>query len=324
MALAMFGAITIQMPAAVQSFWHRTSGGLRDSHFAIFALGAGSALIVGACVSPVLISFLGLAVSGGDVALGAALMAAVAAGMGMPLLAVALGGGHYLPRAGRWMTAVKHGIGILLLGTAIYLLGALPAVPVLMLWAVYLACIAIYLWHKAGMIQHRTRTIVKTASIGLCVWAAAAMVGGIGGGRDLFAPVAWHGQPELASTFMRVASLRELDARLADAAAENKLAVLDYYADWCVDCVRMENTTLRDARVRELLAAEFIALQVDVSNPRDKNSAALKSRYGVYGPPAVLFFDRNGRPIRDAHFYGYIDAARFYTLIAGLANETQQ
>ena len=88
MALSMFGFFTLQMPSFIQTKWHSKTRGLGGSLPVVLVLGAVSALIVGACVSPVLISFLGLAVSSGDPWIGAWMMVAMALGMGVPLLAL--------------------------------------------------------------------------------------------------------------------------------------------------------------------------------------------------------------------------------------------
>ena len=75
----------------------------------------------------------------------------------------------------------------------------------------------------------------------------------------------------------------ELEREFARAAAAGKFVLLDYYADWCADCARMKKTTFRDARVAALLDADFVALQVDVTDPRDAGGKALKKRFGVFG-----------------------------------------
>ncbi|MGR3983695.1 MAG: protein-disulfide reductase DsbD family protein, partial [Gammaproteobacteria bacterium] len=137
MALSMFGLFTLEMPAAIRTAVHARTAGLRGALPAVFVLGAASAVIVGACVSPVLIAFLGVAVAAGDAWLGAQLMTAMALGMGVPLLAFGIGAGHWLPRAGKWSVAVNRAFGVMLVAVAIYLLGALPAVPVLWLWAAF-------------------------------------------------------------------------------------------------------------------------------------------------------------------------------------------
>ena len=60
----MFGLYQLQVPSFIQSRLQQRLEGVRGGSVAsVFILGAISALIVGACVSPLLISMLGVAIS---------------------------------------------------------------------------------------------------------------------------------------------------------------------------------------------------------------------------------------------------------------------
>jgi thiol:disulfide interchange protein DsbD len=85
--------------------------------------------------------------------------------------------------------------------------------------------------------------------------------------------------------------------------------MLDFYADWCVSCKEMERNAFSDAKVQAKLKNALI-LQADVT----ANSAAdlaLLRRYQLFGPPAILFFDKQGRELADARVTGYQDAEQF-------------
>jgi len=102
LALSMFGFYEIQMPSAIQSRLHMRSQDVKGgSMFGTFFLGMLSALIVGACVTPLLMLVLGIAIQSGDAVLGASMMFAMAWGMGVVLITVGVGAGHLLPKAGR-------------------------------------------------------------------------------------------------------------------------------------------------------------------------------------------------------------------------------
>src|SRR5205814_9638342 len=105
---------------------NRAKHWLAGEFIGVFLLGLVSALIVGACVSPVLVSVLGAAMAARDPWLGAGAMFALAHGQGAVLIAVGVGEGALLPKAGAWMNNVKYVFGVLLLAVAIYLLGFLP------------------------------------------------------------------------------------------------------------------------------------------------------------------------------------------------------
>lgn len=326
----MFGLFEIQMPSFIQSNLQQRSAGIQGgSTFTVFILGAVSALIVGACVSPVLISFLGLAISKGDPTLGALTMFAMALGMGVPLILLGLGAGHLLPKAGMWMDKVKYVFGVLLIAVAIYLLGILPQVPVLLLWAAFFIIIGIYLGATQSLPEDSNgwRKLFKGIGTLLLAWGVFALIGGFYGERDPLKPLPatlFSGggvattSAEPIHLFTNVATEAALDQQINAARQQGKGVMIDYYADWCVDCVRMEETTFSDPQVASTLTAKFTPLQVDVTDPNDEHGKALKKRYGVFGPPAILFIDANGQLIDGANFYGYKSPAEFLAHIEAL------
>ncbi len=336
MALAMFGVFTLQVPGAVQERLQRHTQSLVGSVPLVFLLGLASALIIGACVSPVLISVLGIAITSGSALLGAGLMFTMAIGMGLPLIALGVGAGYLIPRAGPWMEKVRQGFGVMLIALAIWFLGTLPQIPVLLLWGGFFIILSVF----AGAARRSDDTVSnwqrleKGVGIILLVWGIVAVVGGLTGQRDIFRPLppslfnsvpATGGSADAVRAeridepvFVRVSDPVELQRQLAVAKSENRKVLIDYYADWCVDCVRMEETTFSDPRVREKLKAGFVALQIDVTDPKDEAKKQLKREFGVFGPPATIFLDENGQALDDKGFYGYMDSEAFLALLSEL------
>ncbi|NKB63800.1 MAG: protein-disulfide reductase DsbD [Gammaproteobacteria bacterium] len=328
MSLGMFGVFNLQMPSSVQSRLQKTSGNMGGSIPLVFVLGLMSALIVGACVSPILISTLTIAVSQQDPVLGAQIMFAMALGMGVPLVALGFGAGYLIPRAGIWMDVVKNIFGIMLIAVAIYLLESVPEVPTLFLWGCFLVVLSIYL----GSLQSDSGTLTgrgkieKGIGIIFLVWGIIALIGAFLGQRDIFNPLPQslisqsktQGSKQNHFQFDRVNNSQELQIALTRANSENKHVIIDYYADWCTDCVRMEKTTFSDIQVQKILENEFVALQVDVTDPNDRERSALKKRFNVFGPPAVLFLDSAGNELKRHHFYGYKDTNEFLAILARL------
>ena len=327
MALSLFGLYTVQMPGFLQSRLAARSDRLAGGTFGmIFALGVVSALVVGACVSPLLISILSIAFLKGNPVLGGALMFSVALGMGVILICIGFGAGFLLPRAGPWMESVQRLFGFMLLAVAIYLLGAIPAVPVLLLWAILLIGAAGYIGSKSlSSLSHRTRQLGSGVALILVAWGVLALVGGFGGKRDILQPVTigWlqksdHSSSRSSATqelrFAQISGIKELDQHLASARAGDKPVLLDYYADWCTDCIRMKKTTFSDPRVVTALR-RFVVLQVDVTDPRLSDSRAVKQRFNVFGPPAILFFDATGTELSAHRLYGYRTADELLLLV---------
>lgn len=323
MALSMFGLFELTMPAAVQTRLQHRATGLKAGAFGgVFLMGMLSALIVGACVSPILISILGLAINRGDPLLGGLIMFAMALGMGLFLVAMGFGFGHVLPKAGPWMERVKHVFGIMLVGVAIYLLGAVPAVPVMYLWAGLFIATGFYLAGAApaGAVP---RAVWQVAAFLVFGWGVLAALGGVQGNRDILRPVdveALTGArtPGAHAEFRRVSDPDGLSRLMQSAGAQDKPVMIDYYADWCVDCVRMEKSTFREPEVARILNREFVLIQVDVTDPNDPGTRDIKQSHGVFGPPAMLFFNEQGTELRSLRRYGYMDGEEFLRHIAPL------
>lgn len=329
-ALSMFGLYEIHIPHAIQSFLHHHS--TRVHHKAkrwiggeflgVFLLGVFSAMIVGACVTPVLASTLAGAIATQDPVRGASIMFALANGQGAVLVAIGISEGLLLPRSGPWMNTVKHVFGVLLIAVAIYLLNALEEVPVLLLWGAFFIVCGVYLGATQALPKEASGWQYLWKGIGtlLLVWGVLALIGGFSGRRDILRPLpvnlastVWSGVNAGPATrdatplFQRLSTYRELNGQLIAAQRAGKPVILDYYATWCTDCVRMERSTLRDPRVRQAVARGFVALQADVTK-NDDDSRAMKQRFGVYGPPTMLFLKPDGSEAPGLRFSGYKSA----------------
>ena len=113
-------------------------------------------------------------------------------------------------------------------------------------------------------------------------------------------------RPAHAAGFTRVESITGLDAILK---VGHRPAVLDFYADWCGPCKQMERVTFSDPRVKQKLAA-LSALQADVTRNNDEDKGLLK-RFGLVGPPGIVFFDSSGREITALRVIGFQAPEKF-------------
>jgi len=319
LAFSMFGFYDITLPSFLHTKFTHASNRLTGGHLgAVAVMGALSAAIVSPCIAAPLAGALVYISQSRDVALGGTALFALALGMGVPLVVVGMSEGALLPRSGPWMKSVKRFFGFLMLGVAIWIVA--PAVPIvvqMLLWASLLIVGAMYLHALDPLPSHATDATRFWKGVGVISLLAgvALAIGAFSGHRDVLQPLAGFrttvGEAGPALRFERVRTLSELDARLKTASVP---VMLDFYADWCVSCKEMERFTFSDARVRGKLG-EMLLLQVDVTANNEEDKALLK-RFNLFGPPGIIFFDREGREIRGLRVIGYQPADRFLESLA--------
>jgi thiol:disulfide interchange protein DsbD len=328
LACSMFGLFDLQLPSAAQSWLAERSNHLRGGRLlGVFVMGVLSALIVGPCMAPPLAGALLFIAERGDVVLGGSALFAMALGTGVPLIGVGLSAGTLLPKAGPWMQAVKNFFGVVLLGVAIWIVSpVVPSVVQMVAWGVLLLVSAVYL-HAVDPLPVSAsgyRKLGKGVGIVCLVAGAAMLLGALSGGRDILQPlaglrlgaagaqaIAAAGGPVAGPAFERVDSSSALDARLA--VAKGTPVMLDFYADWCVSCKEMERFTFSDEKVRALMG-QFVLLKADVT-ANDAEHKVLLKRFSLFGPPGIIFFDRDGREIPGLRVIGFQNAERFAAVL---------
>ncbi len=313
LAFSMFGYYELQLPASWQNKLSTLSNKQKGGSLAgVIVMGFLSALIVGPCVAPPLAAAVLFISRSGDALIGGLALFAMGLGMGAPLLVIGTSQGKFMPRSGGWMNVVKAFFGLLLLGMAVWFLSRiLPEAVILFLWGLLLLAAAI-LWTgyaKDNGISPTAARFFDFLKIILLVLGIAMLIGALMGNGDPLKPLAGlqaghaGSEKKQSVSFRPIQSGDELDAVLAQS---TKPVMLDFYADWCTECKRMEKTTFHDpAVIREL--GDFMALKADVTEQTAQHKA-LMQRFGVIGPPATLFFDRHGRLLNRYNFFGYKDA----------------
>jgi thiol:disulfide interchange protein DsbD len=325
LSFSMFGFYELRLPQAIENRMVKTTNKLKGGQFlGVFVMGVISALIVSPCVAAPLAGALLYISQTRDIVLGGVALFALSIGMGVPLLLIGASAGHVLPKAGVWMTAVRNFFGILMLAVAIYIIA--PIIPTslqMILWSALLIIPAIYLHaldnlplDSATGRSHPWMRFWKGIGIMLLILGVAMLIGAISGAQSPLKPlsglsIASTSQNESHLPFIRVKNTAELDARVDD--AKGKIVMLDFYADWCTSCKEMELFTFSDKAVQKALT-DAIVLQADVTANTPEDLALLK-RFNLFGPPGIIFFNRNGQEIKTIRVVGFEDASNFLATV---------
>lgn len=328
LALSMFGLYELQLPGAIRdrlSNKLRQSGGLSGA----VAMGLLSALVVSPCVSAPLAGALIYISATGNALFGGLTLFALGLGMGIPLFALAIGGRHWLPKSGSWMSGVRSVFGVLLLGVAIWLLErVIPAQAVLFLWGTLLLGCGVSLGAFNNSPAGFSQKLQQTTGLFCLIYAACLIVGAAMGHQNPLKPLYSDRsssslmEKRQDSAFTTVTTLSELHNQLNLAAQRNQPAVIDVYADWCISCKIMEQTVFPDPLVAEQLAAVAL-IKLDITDNTREHQQFL-DQHQLFGPPALLFFDATGEELPALRSQGEVTAGKLHEKLTRLVGLTKK
>ncbi|MDF9904860.1 UNVERIFIED_ORG: thiol:disulfide interchange protein DsbD [Pseudomonas reinekei] len=321
-ALAMFGVFELKLPHAISSRLDRIAGRTEGgSLWGAAVLGVVSSLLVSPCVSAPLAGALLYISASGDALGGGLKLFMLGLGMGAPLLLVATGGAAWLPKSGPWLVYVKNAIGVLLLGLAVGLLSrVLPGQVTLLLLGLLAGGVGLFMGALEFVYKPPRKRLGQLLGMFLVFYALACWYGAFSGQTDPFNPIGQprivdnRGQEQTTSAWQTVSTPTDLDRALADARSSGTPLLLDWYADWCISCKVIEREVLDDPVVIERLKGyRLIRFDITASNAEQR---ALLDRYQLFGPPALMFFGKDGVERADVRVIGEISAKDFAERVA--------
>jgi thiol:disulfide interchange protein DsbD len=324
LALSMFGLFELQLPHGLQHRLHQISHQQKGGHVMGAALmGLLSALIVGPCLAPPLAGALIFIGQQGDPILGGSALFALSMGMGLPLLIIGTSAGTLLPKAGDWMDIIKSIFGVLMLALAIWMLERIiPSWISLLLWGGLLIISAVYLGalNSLKIDSSGWEKLWKGLGVILLIYGSLLMIGSSSGSQNIWQPLqafaanqqSTQDNPEHLN-FTQVTNLKDLKQQLSQS---NTITMLDFYADWCIDCKKMEVTTFKDSEVIKAFSNKN-ALQLDMTENTAAHQALLKELH-IFGPPTMLFFDSEGNEFRQHRLVGSVTATELLNHLANL------
>ena len=310
LAFSMFGYFEIKLPQSIQTKLNKTTDGKeKQGIIGVAIMGFLSALIVGPCVAPPLAGALVYIGQTGDAVLGGMALFVMSLGMGVPLLLIGLGAGRFMPKPGGWMENITKIFGIIMLGVAIWLLDRVLSPSIIMsLWALLFLATAIYLKTQSNM-------FAELASSVLFILGVVLLVGLISGSTNPLKPL----EKLTASTnvikedkliFHKIKNISELELAIKNS---NKPVMLDFWASWCVSCKELEEITFKDKEVMKKLQ-NFTLLTADITKNNDEDKA-LQKMFGVVGPPALIFWDKDKKEVNSSKIVGYKNPKEFLEIL---------
>ena len=217
------------------------------------------------------------------------------------------------------MVAVKNAFGFMMLGLGVWMMSRmLPGEVTLALWGILIFMAGVYLGGLTTLTSDSLGVQKLGKGFGLLtiIYGAVLLLGSLAGSNSMLRPLAAFnasGGTYVAEhrglEFQRIKTTADLDAAIAVAATQGKSAMLDFYADWCVSCIEMEEYTFTDAGVQDALS-NTVLLQADVTANDDEDQALLQ-RFGVFGPPTIIFFGADGVQRQGFEVVGYMKAKDF-------------
>ncbi|MDQ1337640.1 MAG: thioredoxin:protein disulfide reductase [Campylobacterota bacterium] len=313
LALSMFGFYELKLPdsfvAKISSNRHTNRSGFAG----VAIMGFLSALIVGPCVAAPLAGALVYIGQTGDALLGGAALFAMSIGMGLPLILVGVSAGRFMPKPGGWMTIISAVFGVMMLLVAVWMLErVVDSYIIILLYSMIGIGFAVYF----GAFDRDAHLFRRISSIIIFIYSAALFIGALGGSTSMTKPLEFLRQSSSASSeavksshlkFEKIKSISELDKVLE--ANRGKKIMLDFSAEWCAVCKELDKKTFSNEAIKAKLG-EFVLIQADVTE-NNQEQKELSKKYGVFGPPVLLFFDKELNVVEPKTIVGFIGPDEF-------------
>ncbi|MCF6193964.1 MAG: protein-disulfide reductase DsbD [Kangiellaceae bacterium] len=324
LSLSMFGFYELQLPAGMRNKLTNVSNSQESGTLAgAAAMGVLSALVVSPCVTVPVAGVLLYIAQTGDAVIGGAALYSLAVGMGIPLLLVGVGGGKLLPKAGGWMNSVKAAFGVGMIGMALYITKHLiPETLNMVLWSVLLIVTATFMGALSN-VEANIAKLWKGIGMFIFIYGLLLMVGASMGNVELLKPLkglsvgsSSHTNSGMAQAtvesenrFIRIKSIADVERYVAEANAQGKSVMFDFFAVSCTACYEFEELVFPHPEVVKALS-NAVLIQADVT-ANDAEDKALMKHFGVLGLPSILFFDKNGYEDKRLREIGFEEADIF-------------
>jgi thiol:disulfide interchange protein DsbD len=293
MAIGMCGVFSLQLPQFIMNISPK-----QESVPGSFGFGIMTAVLSTPCTAPFMGAAAAWAATQKNPPLILIVFAAIGIGMALPYLVLAAFPKltKKMPRTGPASELIKQVMGLLMLAAAAYFVGvglsgllvSPPDPPSLMYWwvvAAFSAMAGAWLIWRTVRIAHDPLHRILFGAVGLLVIAISAFIALRMTDKG---PIDW--------TYYTA-------QRFADAKREGKVVVMEFTAEWCLNCKALEQSVLRDSRVVKLLGSDGVApIKVDLTGNNVDGNAMLRDvdRLTI---PLLVVFSPDGREIFKGDYY---------------------
>ncbi len=292
MAVGMFGYFSVRLPQSIYMINPQ-----QDSLKGSFALGILAAILSTPCTAP----FMGAAAAWAATQaplITLSTFTAIGAGMALPYLVLSAVPNlvNRMPKTGPASELIKQVMGLFMLAAAAYFIGvgisallsSPPNPPSKMFWWPVMVLIAAGgAWLAIRTLQLASQKAIKIIFVGLGLILIALPLWGAVRLADK-GPIDWiHYTPE----------------RFEEALKNKKVVVMDFTAEWCLNCKALEESVLHNRQVINALSKEsVIPMKVDITG----NNPAGKIKLKVVGSltvPLLVVFAPDGQTVFKSDFY---------------------
>lgn len=306
LALSMFNMYEFRLP----SFLTNLAGGRKSGFVGTFLMGLTVGFVAAPCVGPFVIGLLTYVGEKGNVFLGFWMFFALALGLGLPFLFLAIFSGSIdrLPRSGAWMVWIRSIFGFILLSMAIYFLH--PLFPNDLFYHMTLAltmCLGgIYMaWIEPTKLGGKVFSVIRNL-VGVAFFVAALIIGVTG--------IQAHMHKMLVESDLQAGISHQegeiqwfafSEDKLKEAKAQSKPVLIDFHADWCIPCKEMDKFTFSESEVIEM-SRNFMMLKMDMTTRNNPNYHNIKKKFQIIGVPTLVFLRPDGKEAKGLRIIEFV------------------
>ena len=322
LALSMFGVWDMNIISSDQQTKWMKKGKESKGILGAMIIGMVSGVVAAPCVGPVLAVLLIHVATAGDVLYGWLLFISFAFGLGLLFIVLGTFSGaiNALPHAGSWMVKIKKFFGVVMIGAALFFISiVIPQQLLYFLIAVLSLLLSIYIGAFSSINKDDANFFTYLGkSLGLLIFIVSVVFTlkaishytqlPFSGSVSAYETVNAETHVAFEKTDKDTLIIERAVSSLSE---NNKLVMVDFWAEWCMNCVELDKVTWNDPEVIEFSDKNFVPIKLDFTDKDSEFSKKYISQYKDYGAtniPLILFINSKGEVVEKIQ--GLVEAER--------------